>query len=141
MDPTYELQLAALDRLRSSTELVAAVGSRIFDRVPESADGIADSPYLSLGPTSAIPADFDCVDGLEITFQIDVWSWGDGEAYGSVEARKIAHIVRTVLHNADLPLAVNALVTLRHELTRIIREPDGIINHAAIQFAAVVEIH
>ncbi|MCW5722138.1 MAG: DUF3168 domain-containing protein [Devosia sp.] len=141
MDPTYELQLAALDRLRVMAELVAFVDNRIFDRVPEDDANAIRSPYVSLGPTSAAPADYDCVDGLEITFQIDVWSWGAGEAYGSVEARKIAHVIRTALHKADLPLTVNALVTLRHVLTRVIREPDGIINHAAIQFMAEVEIH
>jgi hypothetical protein len=144
MEPTYELQLAALNALLETTALTAIVGRQIYDRVPEKQVGgvlVADvsSPYVSFGPVTVVSDDTDCIDGLEITFQIDVWSWGSREAYGSVQARKIAGIIRKALHNAELPLTSNALVTLTHQLTRILREPDGITNHGVIQFTAIVE--
>lgn len=145
MEPSYELQLAALNKLRQTTALVAMVGSKIFDRVPEKTAGgviVPDvaSPYISFGPVSVTPDDVECSDGEEITFQIDVWSWGSGLAYGSVEARQIAGLVKKALHKADLTLAVNAFVSIEHVLTRYLRESDGKTNHAAIQFTAIIEI-
>jgi hypothetical protein len=144
MEPIYELRLAALNRLRQVAALTAIVGTKIYDRVPERQAGgvlVADvtSPYISMGPTTAISEDADCIDGLEVTFQIDAWSWGSGLAYGSVQASQIAGEVRKALHDVDLELSVNALVSIRHEMTRILRESDGITNHAVIQFTAVVE--
>jgi hypothetical protein len=144
MEPIYELRLAALNKLRQVAALTAIVGTKIYDRVPERQAGgvlVADvtSPYISMGPTTAISEDADCIDGLEVTFQIDAWSWGSGLAYGSVQASQIAGEVRKALHDVDLELSVNALVSIRHEMTRILRESDGITNHAVIQFTAVVE--
>ena len=144
MEPTYDLQLAALNKLRGTMDLTAIVGTKIYDRVPEKTSGgvlVPDvaSPYISFGPVTVISDDVDCVDGVEITFQIDAWSWGAGLAYGSVQVRQIAGIVRKALHKADLALADNALVSITHELTRILRDPDGVTNHAAIQFTALVE--
>lgn len=142
MDASLELINAAFAKLRATPDLMAIV-TGIYDRVPENQDGSAnvESPYISLGPTSINGADFDCLDGEEVTFQIDVWSWGRGEAYGSAQVRRIASLVRRALNNAELTLASNALVTLTHELTRIMRDRDGVTNHAAIQFTAIVEIH
>lgn len=143
-EPTYELQLAALERLRETSAVTDLVGTRIYDRVPEkNAGGVlapnVESPYVSFGPVTAVPDDVDCVDGLEVTFQLDAWSWGADAAYGSVEVREIAGAITKALHKADLDLATHALVSIRHELTRILRESDGITNHAAIQFTALVE--
>lgn len=139
--PDYELLATVVDRLRADTVVAAFVGSKIYDRVPQKPDGTPNvaPPYISLGPSSEIPADFDCVDGIEITFQIDAWSWGAGEAFGSAEVRKIARAVRRSLHDAEFGLGANALVTIRHELTRVMRDRDGVTNHAAIQFTAIVE--
>lgn len=136
MDASVELIRAAVDVLRADATISGYVAGRIFDRVPES--GVV-SPYISLGPSTAIPDDFDCMDGEEITIQFDVWSWGSDEAYGSMEARKLSGAVKKALHDAELTLADNALVTLQHEITRITRDPDGITNHGVIQFTATVE--
>lgn len=146
MEPTYELQLAALNRLRETTALVAIVGTKIFDRVPERTAGgliVPDvtSPYVSFGSVTVIPDDAECIDGEEITFQIDAWSWGSGLAYGSVQVRQIAGLIKKSLHKADLDLTTNALVSIRHEMTRILRESDGVTNHAAIQFTANLDIN
>lgn len=144
MEPTYELQLAALNALRASTALTAIVGTKIYDRVPEkqvNGQIVPDvaSPYISFGPVTVISDDADCIDGLEVTFQLDAWSWGSGLAYGSVQVRQIAGLIRKALNNAELSLADNAFVAIRHELTRILRDPGGVVNHAAIQFTAIIE--
>ncbi|MBO9589532.1 DUF3168 domain-containing protein [Devosia sp.] len=144
MEPIYELRLAALNKLRQVAALTAIVGTKIYDRVPEkqvAGQLVPDvtSPYISLGPVTASSDDADCISGLEITFQIDGWSWGSGLAYSSVQASQIAGEIRKALHDVELELSVNALVSIRHELTRILRESDGITNHAVVQFTAVVE--
>ncbi|SFV33176.1 Protein of unknown function [Devosia crocina] len=146
MEPTYELQLAALNKLRETPALVAIVENKIFDRVPErNAGGVlvpdVSSPYISFGPVIVDTEDADCIDGLSITFQIDVWSWGSGEAYGSVQTRKIVGEVRKALHRANLPMSSNALVSIEAGITRILRESDGVTNHGVIQFTALVETH
>lgn len=139
--PDYELLAAVVTRLKADAAVSALVGTKVYDRVPQKPNGQADvaSPYLSLGPSTEVPDDADCIDGVEVTFQIDAWSWGAGEAFGSAQVRKIARAVRRSLHDAEINLTTNALVTLRHELTRVMRDPDGVTNHAAMQFTAVIE--
>lgn len=141
MDASVELIAAAFDRLRATAAVTNIVGTRIHSRVPEDRDGRPNVafPYISLGPSSSIPADFDCLDGEEITIQIDCWSSGSGEAYGSAECRKLADAVKRALHHAELALTDNALVTLEWELTRVMQDPDPAIHHGAVQFTALIE--
>ncbi|ODT82449.1 MAG: hypothetical protein ABS76_07460 [Pelagibacterium sp. SCN 64-44] len=87
-----------------------------------------------------VPDDADCIDGEEITIQFDVWSSGtSGEAYDSIEARKIANLVKRSLHRADIALADNALVSLEHVLTRQVGDPNPALHHFAVQFRALIE--
>lgn len=141
MDASYELILAAVTALRADTAVTALVAGRIYDRVPENQDGTPNVPfpYISIGPSSSIPDDFDCLDGEEITIQFDVWSSGPGEAFGSVECRKICGAVKRALHDVALPLTANALVSIQHEMTRVIDDPNPAINHGVVQFTAQVE--
>lgn len=141
MDASYELILAAINKLRATPAVTALVGTRIYDRVPEKLNGTPNVafPYISMGPSTSIPDDFDCVDGEEITLQFDVWSSGAGEAFGSVECRKITGAMKKALHKADLTLSVNALVGLQWELTRTLRDPNPAITHGVIQFTGTVE--
>lgn len=141
--PDVELLRAVLDRLRGDRRMIELVGEAIFDRAPEKQAGLPALPldYVTVGPTDSVPNDFDCVDGQDITVQLDAWSSGPGEAYGSAKVRKIADAMRRSLHQRELqlPLGDNALVTITHTLTRILRDPDGVTSHAAVQFTATVE--
>lgn len=141
MAPDLELVTACLARLRADTAVTALVGAKVFDRVPEKQDGTPniESPYISCGYTSITPDDAECIPGDEIEFQIDAWSWGSGEAYASAEVRRIADAVKRALHLAEFDLTVNALASIEHDRTRIQRASDGVTNHAAIRFVAVVE--
>ncbi len=141
MDASYELILAAINRLRATTAVTTLVGTRIYDRVPEDQSGnpAVAFPYISLGPSTSIPDDFDCMDGEEVTIQFDVWTSGSGEAFGSVQCRKISGAIKRALHDVDLTLTTNALVSFQHELTRILRDPNPAITHGVIQFTGTVE--
>jgi hypothetical protein len=139
--PDYELIAAVIARLKGDATVAGFVSDRIYDRVPETKDGKPKvvSPYISIGSSTSTPADADCIDAEDIAFQIDAWSWGNGEAYGSAEARKIGRAIKQSLHQAEFMLETNALATIEHERTIVTRDPDGVTNHASVQFAAVVE--
>lgn len=138
--PDHDLIKACMAALKADATLASLVGGRIFDRPSDKAAAADDGayPYISLGPTSSLPADVDCVDGVEVTIQFDVWSSGDGEAFSTVECRAIVERIRRVLHDADLTLTDNALVTLQYELGRVTRD-DGVTSHGLIQLTGVVE--
>jgi hypothetical protein len=137
VDPTYELKAAIITRLKADAAVAAFVGTRVYDRPP---DGAITPPYLSMGPSDAVTDDADCIDGLEITMQIDCWSWGSGEAFGDAQVRKIAGAIRASLHEAEFSLTENALASIRHRITRYQRESDGVTNRAIISITAFVEL-
>lgn len=139
--PDHDLIKAAIEALKAAPALVPLVGDRIYDRPSDKAaalTGIA-SPYISMGPTSMAPAYADCSDAVEVTMQFDIWSWGGGEAFSSAECRTVLEAVRKTLHQAELILEDNALPILVHELSRVLRDADGVTNHGVIQFTATVE--
>ncbi|MCB1394387.1 DUF3168 domain-containing protein [Nitrobacter sp.] len=129
--PSLELQGAIVARLKTFADLAGLVADRIYDRVPTA----PAFPYVSLGPAQSVSDDADCITGFEITLQIDAWS----RAVGFPEVKRVAEAVRAALHQHELPLADNALVSLEHRQTRDFRDPDGLTNHAAIEFVALVE--
>lgn len=137
MDPRNDVLAAILARLRATASITALTGSRIYDNPPTSP--VAKSPYISIGASDAISDDYDCIDGYEITFQIDVFSYGDNDAHSSVQASKIAHYIKKALHEQELPLTENALVALQHTTTRYFRSDSDQVNHAAVSVTAIVE--
>ncbi|WP_196258569.1 DUF3168 domain-containing protein [Pelagibacterium limicola] len=135
--PDYDLIFAARAALLADPLVAGLIGERFYDPPPQGDE--AEMPYISLGPTFGIPEDAECIPGQEITFQLDIWSAGADQAHSSVECRKICRAVKNVLHNAELALTTNALVTLEMTLQRVFRDPDGITNHGVMQFTALVE--
>lgn len=136
MDPIYELRAAVISRLKADENVKSFVVSRVYDRPPT---GTLTPPYITMGPADGISDDADCIDGLEVTMQIDCWSWGSNEAYGSAEVSKLSGAVRAALHEAEIALPTNALATLRHRITRHQRESDGVTNRAIVSITAFVE--
>lgn len=136
MDPTFELLRAVISRLKADAG-VSLFTTRVYDRPT---DGQKVSPYISMGPSDAFTADAECIDGVEITMQIDCWSWGPNEAFGSAEVRKLAGAVRACLHEAEFTLDENALATIRHNITRYQLDGDGATNRAILSVTAFVEI-
>ncbi|MGY3607672.1 MULTISPECIES: DUF3168 domain-containing protein [unclassified Bradyrhizobium] len=129
--PTLELQGAVVARLKAFPGLTTLVGNRIYDNVPEK----ATFPYVSWGPEQAISDNADCITGFNVTIQIDAWS----RTVGLPEVKQIAEQVRIALHEYDLTLTANALVSIEYSQTRTLRDPDGLTNHAVIEFTAFIE--
>lgn len=141
-DASFELIGAMMVALRADAAVAAFVGTRIYDRVPEKQVGTPNVPYpyISLGPDTMIPDDFDCVETEEITVQWDIWTSGNGEAYGSVQCRKICGAVKKALHGAELNLPTHGLVSLQFELRRILDDPNPVISHGVMQFTAQIDL-
>jgi hypothetical protein len=137
MDAGLEFINAVFDRLRS-TAAVTALVRQFYDVPPtdqSTGAALAAHPYVSNGPTTSIPDDYDCISGEEVTLQLDVWSLSTSTA----EVRAICSAIKRTLHDAELTLTTNALVTLQWELTRILDDPNPAIRHGAIQFTATIE--
>jgi len=132
MSPALELQGAIVSRLKADAAVRAMVTDRVYDNVPND----AGFPRITLGATDETSDDADCVEGLVISFQIDCWS----QAVGFPQVREMADAVRRSLHNADLALPSNALISFTHRQTRVFRDPDGLTSHAAMTFDAFVEV-
>lgn len=131
----FALIAAVVPRLKAWPALAEIVAGRVYDAAPRS----AAFPYLTLGPVDATTVDVDCIPALEIGIQIDGWSRRD-ESASMAEGYRLAAAIRGALDDAELDLGGgSALALMRHELTRVMRDPDGVTVHAVVQFTAIVE--
>ena len=128
---TLDLQGAINKHLRNSSLLTDLVGERIYDRVPDT----AKTPYISFGSAQEIGDPADCIDGLELYFDIDVWS----REQGRVEALSIAGVIRKKLNNAELDLDYHSLELLVFRDQRVLRDKDGVTTHVVLTFRALIE--
>lgn len=136
MNVSEELQRLLFTTLKADAG-VAAITSRVYDHVPRANGQVtAEFPHISFGPQDATDAGGDCIDGQEITIQLDCWS----RAVGSLECKNMVDAVRRALHERELELTDNALAEIRVFLTRVFRDPDGLTTHGVVQVTASVEI-
>ncbi|THV13731.1 DUF3168 domain-containing protein [Rhizobium rhizophilum] len=137
--PSLELQGVIVARLKAWAGLSASVNGRVYDSVPKEDLRIAQTgagwPYISVGEGDETSDDADCIDGFEISLDIDVWS----RAVGFPEAKRISDEIRKALKSPDLTLPTNALVDFRHRQTRFLRDPDGLTSHAVMTFEGFAE--
>lgn len=132
MSAELALQGAIVKALRAVPALMAApLQGRILDRV-----NLGQArPYLHLRSFQGVDDGSDCVDGLEIFADLDVWS----ENVGKPEASRIAGIVRDTLHEQPLELAAPwSLVEIAHRDTTI-DDSEGLLVRARMTFRALVE--
>lgn len=129
--PSLELQGAIVARLKVWPGLASTVNGRVYDAVPSG----AAFPYITVGEGDETSDDADCIDGFEISLDIDIWS----RANGYPEAKRISDEVRKAIKSADLTLSTNALVDFRHRQTRFLRDPDGLTSHAVMTFEGFAE--
>lgn len=126
-DPTLELQAAMVMALKGAS----IAGSRIYDVVPPS----AVFPYVTLGDVQVLPDKADCIDGVEVFPQVDVWSRTQG--YG--EVKTIVKAIMDALDDQPLTLTGFAVVVFEHQSTQYLRDPDGLTRHAAITFRGLIQ--
>lgn len=132
--PDFELQCAMVAVLKASGPLKALAGNplRIYqDAPPDNWPGA----YLTVGDAQIIDDSASCLSASEIYPAVHVWS----QAAGWGEAKRIASLVRKLLHDTELSLTENRCVSFLHETTTAMRDPDGITKHMVVTFKALVE--
>ena len=133
MSPARELWKVVRDALLGAG--ILSLVTDVYDKVPPSPWGRKNA-YISRGPSYWNDDGADCIDGLEITLQIDVWS----KINNSWAVDEVVEAVRKALHEQELPFVDNALVELRVELCRITDDPNPLVTHGTVQVVALVEI-
>lgn len=126
MSVTDAVQVAIVTALKADAPLTGMVSGRVLDHLPTD----APHPCISLGPEEWPQTWADCLDGVEGTVQIDIWSREPGRR----EAKGITDRVAAILHGAELTLAGDyRAVSCEVILRRILRDPDGITTHGVVQ--------
>lgn len=130
-DPSYALQIALMAALKVDDVLPAAVGGRVYDSVPPS----ATFPYVTLGDGQVLPDKAGCIDGVEVSLQVDVWS----RAVGYGEAKQIGAAIVAALDDQSLAVDGFNVTVFELEAVRYLRDPDGRTRHGAITFRGLLE--
>jgi hypothetical protein len=127
VDPSLALQRAIENALRRAS----IAGGRIYDR-PTLTETY---PQVTIGEGQVLANLADCYDGSECFLDIHVWS----RAVGYPEAKQIADLIRSTLHDADLDLDGHTLELLHFQDARALRDPDGLTSHVAMTFRALTQ--
>lgn len=126
------MQKAIVGRLKDDAAVSAIISGRVYDRVPAG----ATLPYVHIRGIQAIDDGADCINGIEVFVDLDVWS----NAVGKVEASRAAAAVRAALNFAPLVLdEPYALAEIGHRDTNVGDGGDGILSRARMTFRALVE--
>jgi hypothetical protein len=133
MSASRAFQKAVVARLKVHAGVSAAVGAKVYDTPP--AD--AAYPYISFGPSSAVPDDEEGIWGREETLQIDVWTRDNGLLH---PCRAITDAVYDALHEVTLDLDMPwANVETNVTLLQVFQDIDGITGHGVVQVTGMVE--
>ena len=123
----WELQKALFAAISA-----ADIGAPLYD---EPRPG-SPKPYLSFGPFDGQDDSAECVDGIEATQQIDIWS---GATDGFREAKILAGALRPVIHDQEIAIAGARIVDLTIESERFLMDPDGQTKHGVIIIRALMD--
>ncbi|GGD30745.1 DUF3168 domain-containing protein [Aureimonas glaciei] len=105
------------------------------DRIYVLPNAASTFPYVSMGPADATEDDAECIDGVEATQQIDVWSRSGSNA----EAMLIAGQIRRLIHRQDIPITAATIAEIEVRSVRLFRDPDGKTTHVVIEVRAIIE--
>jgi len=132
INPVAESPLLAIQR--ALYELLSAeLSVPVFDFTPED----QPHPYVMIGESTEVPDNAHDRYGSDTTHVIHVWTKYEGwsQALGIVD-----EIKRTLDHREE-SLAVEGhwVVSISHEMTRTMRDPDPQIRHAPVTYRIVTE--
>ena len=131
-DPSVSLHRAIIAGLKADAGMIAIVGDRVYEDPPAT----PVKPYVTTGPMDVVPEVADEYEGSTTTFQVDGWAEGPG----GNSMRQLGRAIRTALHEVQLTLTENQrLVSLTVEMTRYMKEPDGITRHVVVTGTALTE--
>lgn len=130
-DPSYALQVALVAALKAAGALPDVVGGRVYDAVPAG----AAFPYVTLGQCQVLPDKAGCIDGVEVSLQVDAWS----RAVGFGEVKTIGAAIVAALDDQALAVDGFNVTVFELESAQYLRDPDGLTRHGAITFRGLLE--
>jgi Protein of unknown function (DUF3168) len=130
-DPSLELQAALVGKLKNDAGVQAVVGQRIYDEVPPN----PTFPYISLGDNQVLPDKADCIDGVELFWQIDGWARDPTFPM----TKQISKAVVAALDDQDLTINGYAAIVAEINTINYLHDPDGITRHVAISFRFLIQ--
>lgn len=133
--PALALQAAIVAHLKGADAIkTGPLGdpARIFDSVPAA----PAYPYVSIGADQELDDGADCIDGYEFSVSIDVYS----QSPGFPEAKRIAHAVRSLLHEQEDAIDIEnyRIVVMQFAQALPRREADN-TSSVRMTFTALVE--
>lgn len=146
MDEIAALKFILLERLRANTALVALANGGIND-VPPAEVGERVSPYVRFGQFTSSDDGPECFETYDIVGQVDVYSWGAGEAASTMESLRIAALVKAVIREISSEIEAgeidlqngHKLTDIRFRSQRSITASDGVTKHVPITITAIVD--
>lgn len=108
------------------TTLSAMAGGNVFDRVPAK----QPLPYLCIGQDE-FAADYDSADLTECTIEVHAF------AATRDEVKLLAGEIRTAL-DKQLTIPGHLVYEWSYESTRYMTDPDGLTEHAILEFRYLV---
>lgn len=129
-DATLPLCDAIVTALRANSGVTALASTRTYDRAAQS----VTYPFVSLGPTQALPFGRADHNGCDVYLQIDIWSRG----IGTVEAKRIQAAVIAALDMTTPAVTGYTLHSLRAAGGQTMTDPDNLTTHAMVNIHAVL---
>jgi len=130
-DPSLELQAAIVSKLKNDAGVNAVVGQRIYDEVPNN----PTFPYISLGDNQVLPDKADCIDGVELFWQIDGWARDPTFPM----TKQISKAIVAALDDQPLTLSGYNAVVVEINTINYLHDPDGITRHVAVNFRFLIQ--
>ncbi|MGH3599812.1 MAG: DUF3168 domain-containing protein [Pseudonocardiaceae bacterium] len=128
--PLLLIQAAIFSRLTADVTLAGLV-TGVFDEVPED----AAHPYVVVGEAIETPRNAHAQFGREVVVTLHVWS----RYRGFAQAITIVNRITALLDQQPMSIAGHAVVSVRHEFTQTLRDPDPEIRHVPIRFRVTTE--
>lgn len=124
--------LLASDPIGGSPTLPA-----VFDYTPQAQSSEDDSffPYVVLGADTAVEADTDDVNGIELTSTIHVWDRNQGRA----RCKQVMDAIYAVLHTASLSLVNGTAIYCFWEFAESIPDADPLVQHGVLRFRIMTQ--
>lgn len=133
MTSRAELQNLVTVTIKGDAGTMALINS-VYDNIPENPWGDKNN-YVSFGSHQKLRDDADCIRTGEHFLQLDVWS----RTVGKSVCQKIVDRLEALFLDAELSLAVNALVLTDVQSTDVFKDADGKTTHGVVIIRAVIE--
>ena len=139
MSGSLEFHDMIVARLRADAGVNALVAGRVIDGpLPSGATPLPDKqfPCVTMGESSVIPDDEECVEGTREVVTVNCWTREGGKIW---TVKQLSAAVRKALHDYDGTLATASLKSCRVILVRNVLDPDGITGRGIVQVEGLVE--